>query len=358
MSKQHYEIAVIPGDGIGPEVMAAAVTVMRQAAAQSGVALRLTEHPAGAFHFRDTGEALPAATVQAIANADATLFGAAGWPDIRAADGTEIAPQISIREHFGLFAGLRPIRLWPGVPAVLARGEVDMLIVREQTEGLFAGRLDPPGNDRDSATDRMVVTRRGCERLFELTFDLARRRKAAGRPGHVTLMDKANVLRSQAFMRQVFNEVAARHPDIGADRVYIDAGCMLLVTDPGRFDVVVSENQFGDITSEIAAGVGGGLGLAPSADLGEHVGMFQPSHGTAPDIAGRSLANPVAAILSAAMLLDWLADGHADDACRAAAAAIEAAVGTVLATGPRTRDLGGSAGTPDVTDAILAALPA
>jgi 3-isopropylmalate dehydrogenase len=171
-------------------------------------------------------------------------------------------------------------------------------------------------------------------------------------------MDKANVLRSQAFMRAVFDEVAARHPDIGADHVHIDAGCMLLVTDPGRFDVVVSENQFGDITSEIAAGVGGGLGLAPSADLGGDVGMFQPSHGTAPDIAGRGLANPVAAILSGAMLLDWLADRHSDAGCRAAAAAIEAAVGAVLATGPRTRDLGGGAGIQEVTDAIVAALPA
>ena len=357
MTELRYEIAVIPGDGIGPEVVTAAVAVMRQAAAQAGVVLHTAEHPAGAFHFRDTGEALPAATLQAIAEADATLFGAAGWPDIRAADGTEIAPQIGIREHFELFAGLRPIRLWPGVPAVLARGEVDLLIVREQTEGLFAGRHDPAGNDRDSATDRMVVTRRGCERLFGMTFALARRRKAAGKRGHVTLMDKANVLRSQAFMRAVFDEVAARHPDIGADHVHIDAGCMLLVTDPGRFDVVVSENQFGDITSEIAAGVGGGLGLAPSADLGEDVGMFQPSHGTAPDIAGRGLANPVAAILSGAMLLGWLADRHGNAGCRAAAAAIEAAVGAVLAAGPRTRDLGGTAGTQEVTDAILAALP-
>ena len=357
MVKPAYEIAVIPGDGIGPEVVAAAVTVMQQAAAQAGVALRTAEHPAGAFHFRDTGEATPAATLAAIGEADATLFGAAGWPDIRAPDGTEIAPQIDIREHFQLFAGLRPVRLWPGVPRVLARGEVNMLIVREQTEGLFAGRHDPPGNDRDSVTDRMTITRRGCERLFELTFGLARSRRAAGQRGHVTLMDKANVLRSMAFQRQVFDEVAARHPDIGTARLYIDAGCMQLVTNPERFDVVVSENQFGDITSEIAAGVSGGLGLAPSADLSETVGMFQPSHGTAPDIAGQGLANPVAAILSAALLLEWLAMRHDDARCRIAGAAIEAAVGIVLATGPRTQDVGGRAGTQTVTDAIVAALP-
>ena len=159
MTKLQYEIAVIPGDGIGPEVVDAAVAVMREAATRSGVALRLTEHPAGAFHFRDIGDALPAATVQAIAEADATLFGAAGWPEIRAANGTEIAPQISIREHFGLFAGLRPIRLWPGVPAVLARGAVDMLIVREQTEGLrgIPGLQHPSGRRQpvDAALERL-----------------------------------------------------------------------------------------------------------------------------------------------------------------------------------------------------------
>lgn len=356
--KPLYEIAVVAGDGIGPEVVAAAAAVMHRAAGEAGLALRTTPHPAGALHFRDTGEATPSATLDAIGQSDATLFGAAGWPGIHAADGTEIAPQIDIREHFQLFAGLRPVRLWAGVPRVLAQGQVDMLIVREQTEGLFAGRHDVPGNARDEVTDRMTITRQGCERLFELTFALARRRRAAGKRGHVTLMDKANVLRSMAFMRQVFDEAAARHPDIGADRVYIDAGCMQLVTDPGRFDVVVNENQFGDITSEIAAGVSGGLGLAPSADLSATVGMFQPSHGTAPDIAGRGLANPVAAILSAALLLDWLADQHDDPRCRAAAGSIEAAVGAVLASGPRTRDVGGDAGTAAVTDAVLAALPA
>ncbi len=356
MAKPSYDIAILPGDGIGPEVVAAAVQVMDHAARQTGLHLRLEEHPAGAFHYRDTGHAISPGTMAAIGAADAALFGAAGWPDIRATDGTEIAPQIDIREHYQLFAGLRPIRLWPGVPRVLAQGAVDMLIVREQTEGLFAGRHDAPGNDPDRAQDRMTVTRAGCERLFELCFTLARQRRAAGRPGHVTLMDKANVLRSQAFMRQVFDTVAARHPDIGTARTYIDAGCMQLVTDPGRFDVVVSENQFGDITSEIAAGIGGGLGLAPSADLGAAVGVFQPSHGTAPDIAGRGLANPIAAILSAAMLLEWLADRRDDAACRHAAQAIEAAVGSVLATGPRTRDLGGSDGTGAVTGAVLAAL--
>jgi 3-isopropylmalate dehydrogenase len=159
-------------------------------------------------------------------------------------------------------------------------------------------------------------------------------------------------------MRKVFDEVAANYSDIGSDRLYIDAGSMMFVTNPERYDVVVTENVFGDITSEIAAGIVGGLGVAPSADVNESMGVFQPSHGSAPDIAGKGVANPVATILSAAMLLEWLADRHDDSRCAEAAAAIHKATGDVLATGPKTADLGGNAGTKVVTEAIIAALPA
>ena len=231
-----------------------------------------------------------------------------------------------------------------------------MLVIREQTEGLFAGRHDPAGNDPDSAQDRMVITRAGCERLFELAFAQAKLRRAQGSPGTVTLFDKANVLRSNALMRRVFDEVAERHPEVGTSRVYIDAACMQMVTDPGRFDVIVTENQFGDIVSEIAAGLVGGLGVAPSADIGAGHAVFQPSHGTAPDIAGKGLANPVAAILSAAMLFDWLAERKGDGACTEAAEAIRGAVAAVLVGGPRTGDLGGTAGTAAMTDAVLGGL--
>lgn len=344
MTRTAYHVVVLPGDGIGHEVTAAALQVMQAAAARHGLALVTAEHPCGAFHYRDTGEAISAGTLEAVDRADAVLFGAAGWPDIRDRNGVEIAPQIDLRERFQLFAGLRPVRLFPGVPGPLARGTVDMLVIREQTEGLFAGRHDPAGNDPDTAQDRMVVTRSGCERVFTLAFEQARRRR-----GHVTLFDKANVLRSQALMRRVFDEVAERHPDVETARLYIDNAAMLMVTNPGRFDVIVTENQFGDIVSEIAAGIGGGLGIAPSADIGPAHAVFQPSHGTAPDIAGKGVANPVAAILSAAMLLDHL--GHA-----AAGGAVRDAVAAVLKDGPRTRDLGGSAGTQDVADAVEAAL--
>src|SRR5262249_41789313 len=151
-----------------------------------------------------------------------------------------------------------------------------------------------------------TITRATSEKLFHLAFQQARLRRARGGRGHVTLFDKANVLRSNAFLRKVFDEVAAQYPDIGSERLYIDAASMLMVTHPDRFDVIVTENVFGDITSEIGAGLAGGLGVAPSADIGDDHGVFQPSHGSAPDLAGRGVANPVATILSAAMMLDWL----------------------------------------------------
>ncbi|WP_424138512.1 isocitrate/isopropylmalate dehydrogenase family protein [Roseomonas chloroacetimidivorans] len=347
---------MLPGDGIGPEVVDAALKVFEAAAAQVGLSFGTTFHAIGAGLYRDTGEAISAATMEAVGEADAILLGAAGLPNIRKPDGTELAPQIDIREHYDLFASLRPVRLFRGVPPVLARGEVDMLVIREIAEGLFAGRHDPVNNNPDEASDRLTITRKGAERLFEIAFEQARLRKAAGKRGHVTLLDKANVLRSMAFMRGVFDEVASRYPDIGSARLYIDAGCMMFVTDPGRFDVVVSENQFGDITSEIAAGIVGGLGLAPSADISRTHGVFQPSHGSAPDIAGQGVANPVATILSVVMMLEWLAERHTDHRCTDAAGLIQAAVEAVLADGPRTRDLGGQASTEDVTRAIVDAI--
>lgn len=231
-----------------------------------------------------------------------------------------------------------------------------MVTIRECTEGLFAGRNDPRSTDPDTEHDRMTITRETSEALFEIAFDLAASRRNAGGPGRVTLFDKANVLKSQAFLRSVFDEVAARRPDLEAERLYVDAGVMLMVREPERFDVVVMENAFGDIVSELAAGITGGLGLAPSADIGRDHAVFQPCHGSAPDIAGRGLANPVGAILSTAMMLDWLADRHADERCRTAAARIRAAVRAALAAGVRTPDVGGTADTAAVTAAVIDAL--
>lgn len=347
-----YQVALLKGDGIGAEVIDAAVAVLERASAIHGFKLHYQAFEAGARFYQRTGESISAASMEAIGKADAILLGAMGLPDVRKPDGTEIAPQIDIREHYKLFASLRPAKLFKGVPSPLRAGVVDMLVIRETTEGLFAGRHDKLEPSDESVSDRMTITRATSEKLFELAFSQARLRRRQGTPGHVTLLDKANVLRSNAFLRKVFDEVAARHPDIGTDRLYIDAGSMAMVMNPARFDVIVTENVFGDITSEIAAGVVGGLGVAPSADVSNEHAVFQPCHGTAPDIAGKGIANPVATILSAAMLLDWIGERHNDSACLNAAAAIRTATAGVLDVGPRTRDIGGTAFTEEVTAAI------
>lgn len=356
MACRHYRIAVLKGDGIGPEVVDAALTVLKRASAAHGIKLSYEEFEAGARLYQRTGESISAATMEAIGNADAILLGAMGLPAVRKPDGTELAPQIDIREHYGLFASLRPARLFKGVPGPLRAAEVDMLVIRETTEGLFAGRHDRLEPSDSSVSDRLTITRQTSEKLFELAFAQARLRRRRGTPGHVTLLDKANVLRSNAFLRKIFDEVAARHPDIGTERVYIDAGAMMMVMKPERFDVIVTENVFGDITSEIAAGIVGGLGVAPSADVSERHAVFQPCHGTAPDIAGHGVANPVATILSAVMMLEWIGHRHDDADCLKAAAAIRNATSTILQSGPRTRDIGGTASTAEVTEAIAAAL--
>lgn len=357
MAKRVYDVVVLPGDGIGPEVINATLMVLRAATQSVGLELRYSMHASGAALYRDTGEAIDPATMNAIGEADATLLGAMGLPDVRRPDGTEITPQIDIRERYQLFASLRPARLFAGVMPTLHDEDVDMLVIRETTEGLFAGRHAPVSEDENSVSDRLTITRSTSEKLFELAFAQAKaRRRACGR-GHVTLLDKSNVLSSFAFLRSIFDEVAERHPDIGTDRLYIDAAAMLMVRDPGRFDVIVTENVFGDIVSELAAGIAGGLGLAPSADVGERHAVFQPCHGSAPDLVGRDVANPVATILSAAMLLDWLAEQHDEPHGTEAATAVRTAVAAVLANGPRTPDLGGTAATSTMTDAIIAALP-
>jgi 3-isopropylmalate dehydrogenase len=345
-------IAVLPGDGIGPEVIAAAVRVLRAIEpTMVGLRLELTEHPAGADEFRHHGDPLPPQTLAACRAADAVLLGAMGLPQIRWPDGREMTPQIDLREQLDLFCGLRPIRLYHSADTPLKNlhaGQIDLLIVRENTEGLFSSRLERVAPGVDEVRDTLLVTRRRSERLFRAAFEQARRRR-----GRLTLVDKANVLPSMALFRSIFDEVAAEFPDIQTERIYIDAAALYLVQRPQSFDVIVTENMFGDILSDLAAGLVGGMGMAPSADIGERHAVFQPAHGTAPDIAGRGIANPVAAILSAAMMLEWLGR----DATIQAAARIRGAVEKVLADATcRTPDLGGRLSTREMTDAILAAL--
>jgi 3-isopropylmalate dehydrogenase len=353
-----FRIAVLPGDGIGKEVMAAALRVL-EVLQQRSPALRLnhTVLPGGAEHYRDHGVALPDETLRATEEADAILFGAMGLPSVRASDGTEIVPQLDLRFHFDLYAGVRPCRRLPGTPTPLAdpRAEgIDLVIVRESTEGLFASRGKGFVEDDRVARDTMVITRATSERLFDFAFRLAEKRRSRGRPGRVTCVDKANVFASMAFFRRIFDERARRFPDVGADHAYVDAMALELVRRPWEFDVLVTENMFGDILSDQAAALVGGMGYAPSADIGDHHAVFQPAHGTAPDIAGTGQANPTAMFLSAAMMLEWLGERHGSEACRDAGARLDRAVETAFAEdGLRTCEYGGSDGTHEVTSAVL-----
>jgi 3-isopropylmalate dehydrogenase len=355
--KNTYEIAVMPGDGIGPEVTDAAMKVLRAGAEACGFALNYTFYDFGAEAYQRTGRFITPADMDVIGKSDAILFGAMGLPDVRTPDGREWGAQVEMRAYYGLFASLRPAKLFEGVPTNIRSSDVDMLVIRETTEGMFAGLKDPQAESDEQMSDRMTITRATSEKLFRVAFEQARgRRRLYGTRGHVTLLDKSNALRSNVLLRKVFLEVAKQYPDIQTDCFYVDAGAMYMVTNPERYDVVVTENIFGDITSEIAAGVVGGLGIAPSADIGDNHGVFQPSHGSAPDIAGKGLANPVAAILAAAMMLEWLAGKHDDHRCAMACVAIRNAVSGSLLNGPRTVDLGGSSDTSTVATAVAQSL--
>jgi 3-isopropylmalate dehydrogenase len=351
-------IAVLAGDGIGPEVMAPALEVLRKIEATSSLKFRFTDAPAGANNYRETGKSMPDSTVRLCDEADAILLGACGLPSVRYPDNTEIMPQVELRFHFDLYAGVRPARLIPGVPSPIVGADkrgIDLIVIRESTEGLFAS-MGKGIVTHEDARETLVITRKTSERLFEFSFRLAERRKARGKPGALTCVDKANVFKAFAFFREMFDEAAARHPEVKADRLYVDACSALLVKRPWDFDVMVMENMFGDILSDMTAGLIGGMGMAPSADIGDRHAVFQPCHGTAPDIMGQGKANPTGMILSAAMMLDWLADRHGLEAAAEAGERIERAVDKVYADGIIPMEFGGSNGTADIAKAVLEAL--
>src|SRR6201994_1772360 len=307
-----FHIAALGGDGIGPEVMAPALEVLRKVEKKAGLDFRFTDAPAGANHYRETGKSMPDSTVRLCEEADAILLGACGLPSVRYPDNTEIMPQVELRFHFDLYAGVRPARLIPGVPSPIVGADlrgIDLVVIRESTEGLFAS-MGKGIVTHDEARETLVITRKTSERLFKFSFKLAERRRARGHAGTLACVDKANVFKAFAFFREIFDEIAQSHPKVKPERLYIDACALMLVKRPWDFDMLVTENMFGDILSDLAAGLIGGMGMAPPADIGDRHAVFQPCHGTAPDIMGQGKANPTAMILSAAMMLDWLADKH------------------------------------------------
>ncbi|MFK7836524.1 MAG: isocitrate/isopropylmalate dehydrogenase family protein [Sulfitobacter sp.] len=359
--QKHFEIAVFEGDGIGPEITEPTIRMLSDLSRNAtDYHLTFAPAPAGAAHYAQTGHSLPTESLRIARKADAILLSAMGLPDLRYPDGTEISPQIELRKLLTLFAGVRPVTVRAGQagPLTLPPGrDIDFVLIRESTEGLFysqgAGEVT-----QDEARETLRITRDISEKLFRFAFDLAETRKAAGRgPGRVTCVDKANVFRAFAFFRGIFDEEAVRHPDLTADHAYVDATALWMVQKPWDFDVMVTENMFGDILSDLGAGLMGGLGLAPSADIGLQHAVFQPCHGSAPDIAGQGVANPFAMILSAAMMLDWLGVKHDNAALVADGTRLRKAVDRIVAEGQTlTRDLGGTAGTDAAARAVANAL--
>ncbi|PJJ65000.1 isocitrate/isopropylmalate dehydrogenase family protein [Compostimonas suwonensis] len=357
-----FQIAVIGGDGIGPEITDQAMRVAVAAAATVGHELELVDLDASALRWLRTGVALPDEQLEAARAADAVYLGAIGLPEARHPDGREVNGDVilGLRTGLDLYAGIRPAKTYPGVPRVLtSTADIDYVVVRENVEGMFASRKGGARVGDAVVTDTLIVTRAGTERVVRHAFELARARHARRpeRPAIVTVVDKSNAFASYAFFRQIFDDVAAEFPDVKRGYAYIDAMTTFQVQHPERFDVVVTENLFGDIISDLAGATVGGLGLAASADVGDDHGMFQSAHGSAPDIAGRGIANPTAAILSAALMLNWLGTSRDDEAATIAGERIDTAVAKVLQSGDTlTPDLGGSATSAQFGDAVVRAV--
>jgi 3-isopropylmalate dehydrogenase len=313
-----YWIVILPGDGIGPEIIDATLEVLETVQnISSRFALIYEFHQAGAQCYRENGVTITNDALEAFQRANATLKGPVGLPDVRRPDGTEaglLGGELRVR--FELFANIRPIRLYPNVASPLRHLEpdyIDYIILRENCEGLYLSRgvgITTP----QAATDTLLMTARGCERISRYAFHLAQnKKKHAPEDGkkRVTLVDKSNVLRSFAFFRKIFLEIATEFPDIDAECLYIDAASAALVSRPEHFQIIVTENMFGDILSDLGGATIGGLGMCPAANIGESLAYFEPIHGSAPDIAGRNLANPTSQILAAAMMLDHMGESQA-----------------------------------------------
>ena len=330
---KEFTIAVLPGDGIGPEVTAEAVRVLAAVADLFGYRLALPEYAIGAAAVLEAGEALPPATRAGVSEAEAVLLGAVGSPLLANATGNKRpeAGLLALRKLLGAYANLRPVSVHPALSHVsplraeLLRG-VDLLIVRELTGGLYYG--EPRGRDDSAAVNTLRYSVTEIERVARVAFRAAQERR-----GSVTSVDKANVLEVSQLWRETVTRVAGEYPDVRVEHLYVDYAAMRLISNPASFDVLLTENLFGDILSDEAAVLAGSLGLLPSASLGAGPGLFEPVHGSAPDIAGRGVANPIGAIASAAMLLRH-GLGLAE-----AAEVIDRAISAVLAAGARTRDI-------------------
>jgi 3-isopropylmalate dehydrogenase len=355
VSRSH-KIALLPGDFIGPEVMDASVAALEALAPAAGLKFEWVTLPFGGNAIDSHGHPLPDITKEGLLGCEAVLMGSAGGPvgdhpwnrlprELRVESGI-----LGLRKHLGVYANLRPVTVFAGLEHLSPlkpeiAGGTDMLIVRELTGGIYFGKPSSVDHERGVSTD--VYERHEVERIARTAFEAARLRS-----GRVTSVDKANVLDVSQFWRNVVIDVHQREfSDVSLDHLYVDNAAMQLVRSPRDFDVIVTANLFGDILSDLAAVLPGSLGVLPSASLGGSIGLYEPVHGSAPDIAGKGLANPTGTMLSAAMLLRFALNAGA------AAEALEGAVRVALAENP-TRDLGGSRSTTEFTTAVISALPA
>ncbi|MET9224444.1 isocitrate/isopropylmalate dehydrogenase family protein [Lentzea sp. NPDC003310] len=353
---QPYRLGVLHGDGIGPEIVPATVAVLDAALHKAGVApVKWTELPLGATAIETHGAHTPQETLDALSTLDGWLLGphdSAAYPQPFR---SQLNPSGTIRKHFGLYANVRPAKAFPGGNAVVPG--TDLVIVRENTEGFYADRNTFAGTGEymptpDVAVAMGIITRAATERIARTAFELALQRDK-----RVTIVHKANVLRlTTGLFRDVCREVAAEYPDVTVNDFHIDAMTVHLVRRADTFDVIVTENMFGDILSDLAGEIAGSLGIAPSVNSSDTHAMAQAAHGSAPDIAGQDVANPIAMIGSGAMLLTWLAGRRDDPRLNDAAARVEQGVAATVAAGTSTRDLGGTASTSGFTKAVVAAI--
>ncbi|TCC40041.1 isocitrate/isopropylmalate dehydrogenase family protein [Kribbella capetownensis] len=348
----HYRLGVLPGDGIGPEIVPAAVQVLDAALAATGAEpVEWVPLPVGAAAIETHGSALPDVTVETLDKLDGWLLGPHDSAAYPAEHRAKLNPSGFLRKHFDLFANIRPAKAFEGTPALVPG--LDLVVVRENTEGFYADRSTYRGTGEfmptaDVAIAMGIFTRPAIERIARQALELASRRRR-----HLTIVHKANVLRtSTGFFLEICRELAAGYPEVEVDDFHIDAMTVHLVRHGADFDVLVTENMFGDILSDLTGELAGSLGIAPSINASYDRAMAQAAHGSAPDIAGRGLANPTAMIASGAMLLDWLGSEHA----KQAATLVDRGLRTAVASGVRTADLGGTAGTAEFTDAVVAAI--
>lgn len=356
-----YKVVVMPGDGVGREVVPEAVKALR-AAQESVTSLELSfeEYECGFEYYKKSGEPWSEKAYSACKNSDAILFGAVGLPGVRGLE-HKVYMHRHLRKDLDLYANIRPVKLRENVASPLVgkrAGDIDLVFVRENTEDLYTpmrGSLTR-ANEEEIALDIKIVTRKGSERVIKRAFELCRSR-GRGAPSdgkkRVTCVDKSTVLKSCSLFRKTYDKVAEDYPDIERDYALIDAWTQWALRRPEYYDVIVTTNMFGDIISDMMAPMQGGMGIAPSAEVGDKHGMFRPIHGSAPKYYGKSVANPIATILSAGMLLDWLGDKHSDGSAKAAARNIENAVNLILKEGKvLTYDLGGSSKTYEVGNDI------